>query len=282
MSPPIFGLTEKQAAMDWQAAIEKNRGALKRVLAGLVAMAGLGGRQPGAGQEQAATGPAVPDCLLPAADCRLLLPRHLYRAVLRLLRPSEAAARRLVIIAARGLVVTPAKPRKPQPKPGRAARAGQAGTEPSLKPRGLCLPLLDPLPAWNRRRRPAPAGVPRISVPGFSRPFPVALRRPPSPDDAVDARRLALRLGALGRALDDLPAQARRFARWEASRNPARAPENRHRASPARRIWPLRPGRPPGVGPRDGHKVSGHEVHEILKDVHGLAVWALEEPADTS
>ncbi|OQM73235.1 hypothetical protein [Manganibacter manganicus] len=252
-------------------------------------MAGLEGRQSAvahrqaeAGQEQAATGPAVPDCPSPTADYRLLLPRHLYRAVLRLLRPAEAAARRLVIIAARGLVVTPAKPRKPQPKAGHAAGAGQAGTEPSPKPRSLCLPLLDPLPAWNSRRRPAPAGVPRISVPGFSRPFPIALRRPSSPDDAVDARRLALRLDALGRALDNLPAQARRFARWQASRNAARAVQISHRASPARRIWPLRPGRPPGGSRRDGHKVSGHEVHEILKDVHGLAFWTLEESADTS
>src|SRR5690606_33081848 len=38
---------------------------------------------------------------------RQTLPRHLHRAVLRLLRPAEAAARRLIIVTARDLVVTP-------------------------------------------------------------------------------------------------------------------------------------------------------------------------------
>jgi hypothetical protein len=73
--------------MDWNAAIEKNREALKRVLAILVAMAGLGGGE-------------------------TTMPRHLHRAVLGLLRPAEAAARRLIIVTARGLVVAlpPARP----------------------------------------------------------------------------------------------------------------------------------------------------------------------------
>ena len=87
--------------MDWNAAIEKNREALKRVLAMLVAMAGLGPHP-----EVRAEG-----------EPRRTLPRHLYRAVLRLLRPAEAATRRLVIVAARGIVVAlpPVRPRKPKP-----------------------------------------------------------------------------------------------------------------------------------------------------------------------
>ena len=44
----------------------------------------------------------------------------------------------------------------------------------------------------------------------------------------------------------------------------------------SRRLWPLRPGRPPGW-----QRKPVHEVHEILDVVHGLAVWALESP-DTS
>ena len=64
--------------MDWDAAIEKHREALKRVLAGLLVMAGFVGGSPAT------------------------LPRHLHRAVLNLLRPAEAAVRRLVIVAARG------------------------------------------------------------------------------------------------------------------------------------------------------------------------------------
>src|SRR6478752_5922372 len=97
--------------MDWQLAIEKNREALKRVLAMLVAMAGLsdfvtGGNAVMAGDH---------------ADRRAAqatLPRHLHRFVLRLLRPAEAAARRLIIVAARGLVVelSPQRAAKPKPK----------------------------------------------------------------------------------------------------------------------------------------------------------------------
>ena len=60
---------------DWPEIIENHRQALKGVLAGLVALAAcLGG------------GPTVP--------------RHLHRAVMRLLRPAESAARRLVILVA--------------------------------------------------------------------------------------------------------------------------------------------------------------------------------------
>src|SRR5688572_18549084 len=102
--------------MDWTLAIEKNREALKRMLAMLVAMAGLGHSAIGSRQSEPARGAdglTVPDCLLPTADCRTL-PRHLHRAILRLLRPAESAARRLIIVMARGLVVTlpPARPRK--------------------------------------------------------------------------------------------------------------------------------------------------------------------------
>ena len=92
--------------MDWNAAIEKNREALKRVLAMLVAMAGLGNWQSAiAGRQSVSDADGPADCLLPTADCRFLLPRHLHRAVLRLLRLAEAAARRLVIVAARGVVI---------------------------------------------------------------------------------------------------------------------------------------------------------------------------------
>ena len=194
--------------MDWNAAIEKNREALKRVLAMLVAMAGLDGGRPAT------------------------LPRHLHRAVLSLLRPAEAAARRLIIVAARGIVVAlpPASPRKPRPT-STILRNGigtgivmprgfrpSAGPQPRRRAR-LALPLFDPLPRWNARKRPAASGFPRISIPGLTQPFPVP--RAPSPDDPIDAARLALRLGALGRALDDLPREARRFARWKARRDRA-------------------------------------------------------------
>jgi hypothetical protein len=86
-----------------------------------------------------------------------------------------------------------------------------------------------------------------------------------------------LRLTALASALDDLPRQARRFARWKAARDAAGAQNGKPRDQRrVRRVWPLRPGRPPGSRRR-----SRHEVHEILKDLHGLAFDVLEAP-DTS
>jgi hypothetical protein len=241
-------------ALDWNFAIEKHREALKRILATLVAMAGF----PVLHVSEGAHGDTT-------------LPRHLHRALLALLRPAEAAARRLVIIAARGLVVVR---RQVRPEAVTPRGAGVLATPPKAAPRALSLPLFDPLPLWKRRI--SHAGVPRISVPGLTTPFAIAERREPSPDDAVGAGRLSQRLHALADVLDDLPRHARRFARWRATR--AGAQERRGAAGPTRfrRIWPLRPGWPPGHRSRRSRR-SVHEVHEVLGDLHGLAVWALND-----
>lgn len=243
-------------ALDWNFAIEKHREALKRVLATLVAMAGFPVLHAGEGAA--------------VAGGNATLPRHLHRALLALLRPAEAAARRLVIIAARGLVVAP---RKVRPETVAPRGASVPATPPKTVPRALSLPLFDPLPLW--KRRVPHAGVPRISVPGFTTPFAIAERREPSPDDPVGAARLFLRLHALADVLDNLPRHARRFARWRATQAGAR---ERRGAGPTRfrRVWPLRPGWPPGHRPRRSRR-SAHEVHEVLGDLHGLAVWALND-----
>lgn len=240
--------------MDWEAATGKNQAALKRILLALIAMAGLAGGEH--------------------------LPRRLHRACLRLLRPAESATRRLIIVAARGLTVAlPPLPRaKPKlrpaivrPRPGNVLKTG-----PRKPRRMLSLPLFDRLPRPVAGRRIVNrSGVPRLSVPGFGRPFPVAARRLPQPDDPIPTARLALRLEALGRALDDLPGAARRFARWrarvEGARNLPSGPPLRFR-----RISALRPGRPPGALRR-----PTHEVHEVLADLNSFALRALESP-DTS
>jgi hypothetical protein len=277
--------------MDWNLTVEKNHWALKRILAMLVAMAGLadsftsplrGGRRSSDRRVGVIAAPQPP----PDASRRpplkgevkpaFTLPRHLHRAILRLLRPAESAVRRLVIVLARGLVVTlpPARPRKPKPRPTILRKPGGTGilmpraALPPAAPRVLGLPLLDPLRRSFRRRRPVANSIPRISFPGLIALSPIALRRPPAPDDPLDATRLALRFQALGAALDDLPRQAKRFARWRA----------RKATGKTRRVWPLRPGRPPGHRPANRRT---HEVHEILHDLHGLAFDVLEHP-DTS
>ncbi|MDQ6437090.1 hypothetical protein RB623_23810 [Mesorhizobium sp. LHD-90] len=280
--------------MEVSPAIDKNWQALKRLLAMLVGMAELGDG--------------------------ITLPRHLHRAILRLLRPAESAARRLIIAAARGIVVTlpPVRPRKPKPKSvepvlrslgiavtmsnadfARAEAAKRAAARRAARPRTMNLPLLDPLKnPFRIRRRYVPAhAVPRIRSLDDSascRPLPA----PPSPDDPVSASRLALRLEALGRALDDLPGQAKRFARWKARHDAARARDRQARAAAGtqnqqrreavrfRRISPLRRGRPPGgrlsrYDPTATHPRNIREIDEILAHAHALAVYALESP-DTS
>ncbi len=100
--------------MDWTLAIEKNREALKRILAMLVAMVTAANGGSAGGQftffpqvDAPSQNPALAEKskLSPAPTPAPTLPRHLHRLVLRLLRPAEAATRRLIIIAARGLVV---------------------------------------------------------------------------------------------------------------------------------------------------------------------------------
>ena len=307
--------------MDGTAAIQTNIEALKRILAGLFAMAGLGAltspQDPGTRggrREASGGGRSAEEIPTRRSDDRrpplkvkpgFTLPRHLRLALLRLLRPAESAARRLIIAAARGLVVTLPPPRKRQPKAATAepqlrrlgiavvvSPADIASAAARLLPRsrgrrtgvaggggGLgvpALPLCDP----PRRFRPAarrtvPAhAAPRILFPGTSRPH--ILPPPPSPDDPVDATRLGLRLAALAAALDDLPGQARRFARWKALKARGRI----------RRLSPLRPGRPPGgrlarFDPSARRSQKIREVDEILAHAHALALYALAPP-DTS
>jgi hypothetical protein len=84
--------------MDWQAAIERQKAALRRIVATLIVMVGA---------------VADDDAETLAAE-RPTLARHRHRALLRLVRPAEAAARRLVIALALAA-----------PTPG-AAQAGRA------------------------------------------------------------------------------------------------------------------------------------------------------------
>jgi hypothetical protein len=226
--------------MDWALAIERNREPLVRIVAALFAMIGLG------------EGGAVE---------RLSWP--VYRAVLGVLRPAEAAVRRLVIVAAQGMAV---KLSPVRPAPAGLKIAGKGGARISFQ-------LFDPRKRFdgvNGRRRKGPRIEPRIRfidldfdprVPLFLRPGYVPPAPAPAaasaPDNTVHAGPLCRRLAAIKLALEDLPRQARRYARWRARPFEARRPKL---------ASTLRPGAPPGF-----RKRSTHEVQAILAECHWLA-----------
>ncbi|MFN0192384.1 MAG: hypothetical protein ACKVP5_10485, partial [Aestuariivirga sp.] len=90
----------------------------------------------------------------------------------------------------------------------------------------------------------------------WPRPQPAAA--PASENDGrVNASRITRRLQALKSALDDLPRQARRMARWRQRRDSMSGPVFKS---------PLRPGPPPGH-----RKRHIHPVDDILADCHWLA-----------
>jgi hypothetical protein len=226
-------MTQGQS-INWDKAIARNREALLRIVAALFAMAGL------AEGEIAAT-----------------LPRHLCNHILRILRPAEAAVRRLVIVAARELVVVVVAPaRHKQATTPSTTTTTTTTSNPAAVP---ALPLIDPLKRFDfRPRRRRAKSFPRISVIGVSEPRPIPEGWFPSPDDELDAAPIGRRLRMLKRALDDLDGHAKRFARWRARRDLGlnRSP----------RFNPMRPGRPPGY-----RKRVLHEVDEILRECHALA-----------
>jgi hypothetical protein len=224
--------------MDWNLAIKRNSKALKAIIEVLFALLGLDG-----------------------TDVASRIPRSLHSAVLGVLRPAESAVRRLIVIAARNVVVKLA-PSRPLPEGRRIAKGG-ASRPPAFQ-------LFDP----PKRLKPirvmkVTRMVPRIHVfpydslgPAAS---PAAAPKLP-PDGLVGAQRLHRRLNALKLALDDLPRQAKRLVRWQ----------QRRKAAPGfKSTMPLRPGHPPGH-----RRKPIHEVDEVLVACDWLA-WEAMKP-DTS
>ena len=108
--------------------------------------------------------------------------------------------------------------------------------------------------------------IPELTTCGqHPRPWPLAVP-PLPPDGLVNADRLGRRLKSSSLALDDLPRQARRMARWRMRREAMKAPKFK---SPLRPV--LRPAAARG---------TIHEIDEILAECHGLA-WEAMKP-DTS
>jgi hypothetical protein len=225
--------------MDWAWAIERNSGALKSIVAALFAMLGLAG--------EATVG---------------RIPQPLQRDVLWVLRPAESAMRRLIVIAARGLV---AKPAPPRPMPAGPIGKGGGNRPPSFQ-------LFDPRKNFaelRQHRVKFTRNPPRIHIFGsdprvaalWAAPQPLADPAPP-PDGLVNAERLTRRLKALKLALENLPRQARRLARWRMKRENMPNPKFKS---------PLRPGRPPGY-----RRKPVREVDEVLIECHGLALEAMK------
>jgi hypothetical protein len=228
--------------MDWDLAIKRNSEALKGIIAALFAMLG------------------------DAPVSRI--PKPLHRALLLVLRPAESAVRRLIIIAARGLVVKVA-PSRPMPK-GQMIGKGDGSKLPAFQ-------LYDTrkdFPELRQRRVKYAKHPPRILFFGddsrvddlWPAPPPAAAPAPPPSESLVNAERLSRRLQALKSALDNLPRQARRLARWRVRRETMKSPKFKS---------PLRPGPPPGR-----RKRQIHPIDEILADCHALAWDALK--SDTS
>ena len=226
--------------MDWAEAIKRHSEALKGIIEALFAMLGL-----------------VDEATVSR------IPSPLHRAVLLVLRPAESAVRRLIIIAARGLVVKVA-PSRPMPK-GIKIGKGDGNRLPAFQ-------LYDTrkyFPELCQRRVKYTKNPPRIHVFPYDTLVPVPRPAPAPvlpPDGLVNAARLSRRLQALKGALDDLPRQTMRLARWRLRRENAKTPKFKS---------PLRPGRPPGH-----RKNPMHEVDEVLANCHWLA-WEAMKP-DTS
>jgi hypothetical protein len=245
--------------MDWDRAIARNAEALISILAMLCRMLGI--------EED-----DMPERTLP----------RLRYAALRILRPAESAVRRLIVIAARGIVVTLAAPRHKPPgriitKGSKGGKDGTGGTD----GKGASQPayqLFDPRKTFTarRRRRKFTGVMPRIVsldhdprvIALWPAPQPVPAPEPPEDDGLVNAVPLCRRIAALQLALSDLPHQARRLARWQARR--LRLQDKRPTFA-----YPMRPGVPPGY-----RRKPVHEVDHVLIECHWLAFDAIRH--DTS
>jgi hypothetical protein len=218
--------------MDWARAIEINRKALTQIVAEVFALLGL------------AAGGTVER-----------LPHGLYVAAERLLRPAESALRRLIVIAARGLVVK-LSPKRPMSTGLVIVRKGSS-------------PM--PFRLYDRRKR--------FDFITFENPLIIKVRtyesnpfnpfssfyhsRPAKPDAGGRALQLCRRLAAIAHALETIPLQAQRLARWQIRRKNLEKPKF---------TSPLRPGPPPGR-----RKITTHNVDFVLQECHALALDVIHE-----
>lgn len=237
---------QADAPTDWPKLIERHRDALLLIVASLFATLGLS-----------------------ETAFNERISRSLHNAILRILRPAEAAVRRLIFVAAKDIEVKPSLS-KPMPPGTKIPKKGDAS-----KPRRMLFQLSDNRGVIEpqKRRKFAKFG-PRISSlddPNWKPLLPRTPGRAPEPKDGLaSANRLLQRLLAIKDALENIPKHANRLARWKA---------RRRRQAKTRLVFtiPLRTGPPPFYSEK-----STHEAHEILRVCHHLA-WEVKVPdPDTS
>ena len=224
--------------MDYALAIRRNRDQLRTIVLTLFALAKMR-----------------------VGGSLFFLPRSTFALIMLVLRPAESCVRRLIMIAAHGLVLKPHKPRE-FVIPGRRAEDPVSAMPDGIIPT-RAFKLFDPLkhfdpedfwdvqPTWESGFDFSPA-YPSTSA---------------LDDKPLDADHLGQRLNALIRALDSIPAQARRLVRYYAKRDAAL------KAHKPTRMSPMRPGLPPGWRER-----RLHEIDDVLRECHGLAHDRLNEP----
>jgi hypothetical protein len=246
--------------MDFKLAIERNRAPLLVEVLKLFAMIGL---SEGVTIER--------------------ISRPLHRQVMGILRKAESAVRRLIVAAARDIVLEPEEPRTPRAgaKTSDKSKDKAEGEVKEKRKRRPLFNLFDQLTRFRyrikKRRRPEP----RISVVdlGNDPMFPIYIvtrqQEPPpaavikkADDGTVSTRNLIRRLSACFDAVQDIQGHAMRLARWEARPKEERRPE---------RWSPLRSGRPPGF-----RQKSKHVIDDILKECHWLARLGNPPLDDTS
>ena len=200
--------------------------------------------------------------------------KPLHRYVLKILRSAESAVRRLIVAAARDIIVE-YKPRPPASTGPKVPRQSTGEPKQRRKRRPL-FNLFDSLKRYGRRfkkkkvRRPEPHVY---SLESFlqrrhATAAPDPVEQDPVDDGMVSAANLVRRLVAVMDAVQDIPRHAMRLALWQARPKEERRPE---------RWSPLRPGRPPGFRQR-----AIHEVDAILKECHWLAIQGNPPLDDTS
>jgi hypothetical protein len=212
--------------MDWALAVDKNRMALTRIVAEIFALLGL-----------------------VAGHTVERLPHGLYLAAERLLHPAESALRRLIVIAARGLVLQPAS-KRPMP---------QGLVIESKGSKAMAFRLFDQRKSFDFN---AAENAFFVKVETYSN-NPLNLfnsidtAQPAERLNSAAATGLCRRLAALSHALENLPQQVRRLARWNARRKLMVKPKF---------TAAIRPGPPPGHC-----KKPSCDVDYILQECHWLA-----------